>query len=509
MQQHNLEQGSLEWHQHRASHFNASDAPAMMGCSPYKSRTDLLQELKTGLTKDVDSHTQNRFDEGHRFEALARGIAESMLDDELYPITGTEGKLSASFDGLTINRQIAFEHKRINETYRACEKAEDLPLYLRVQMEQQLHVSGAKKTLFMATNWNDQDELIESVYFWYTPDLELREKIIAGWAQFEKDLAEYVPAAEVVEAKASAIMSLPAINIQIKGEVTASNLTDYKEAATLFVNSINTNLVTDQDFVDADASAKFCANAEKAIKNAKVAAISQTASIDELMRTLDFVEDKLRNTRLTLEKLVKAEKENRKLKIIDTAQDAYQFHLENLSEETWPFLVPNMRPNFAEAVKNKQSIKSMQDSVDTMLANAKAEAEIVAADLRKKIAWYKSEAADFEFLFSDIKSLINLDMVAFQNTVKLRIVEHLKREDEKAQAKAEAALRLEEASKQQAAHPVANDVPVDEVREAMKPAAKPTQPTDFEIVCAVAKTFGVNNVQAEQWILNMQLRKAA
>ncbi len=43
-----LQQGTREWHAHRAQHFNASDAPAMLGVSPYKSRAQLIRELATG-----------------------------------------------------------------------------------------------------------------------------------------------------------------------------------------------------------------------------------------------------------------------------------------------------------------------------------------------------------------------------------------------------------------------------------------------------------------------------
>jgi predicted phage-related endonuclease len=51
---HTLVQGSPEWLAYRAQHFNASDAPAMMGCSPNKTRAQLLREMHTGLTADVD-----------------------------------------------------------------------------------------------------------------------------------------------------------------------------------------------------------------------------------------------------------------------------------------------------------------------------------------------------------------------------------------------------------------------------------------------------------------------
>jgi predicted phage-related endonuclease len=74
MQQHEFLQGSPEWHAHRATCFNASDAPAMLGCSPYQTRTDLLHQLHTGITPEHDAATEQRFADGHRYEALARPL---------------------------------------------------------------------------------------------------------------------------------------------------------------------------------------------------------------------------------------------------------------------------------------------------------------------------------------------------------------------------------------------------------------------------------------------------
>lgn len=71
MQLVNLVQGSAEWHAHRSQHFNASDAPAMMGAT-VQVPPELIKELATGITPDIDAATQRRFDDGHQFEALAR-----------------------------------------------------------------------------------------------------------------------------------------------------------------------------------------------------------------------------------------------------------------------------------------------------------------------------------------------------------------------------------------------------------------------------------------------------
>ena len=508
-----LEQGSPEWHAHRARYFNASDAPAMLGISPYKTRTALLDEYKSGVSKEVDAATQKRFDDGHRFEALARAYIEEKLGDDFYPVVGAEGNLSASFDGITIDEGTIFEHKTLNDTYRACQSVEDLPEYLRAQMEQQLYVSGANECYFLASKWTDENELVDEVHFIYVPDMKLRKRIIAGWAQFEKDLETHEVKVSKVEAKANAIMELPTLSIQIKGEVTNSNLALYQEAATLFISSINTELVTDQDFADAEASVKFCANAEEAIDNAKAAAIAQTSSIDELMRTMDFIKDQLRNKRLLLDKLVKSEKENRKMAIVDKAKDAYQFHLENLSEETQPFFVkPDTTPNFAEATKNKKTIKSMQDAVDAALANAKAEAEIVAADMRKKIAFYKTEAAEFEFLFIDVRSLILLEVESFKAHVKQRILEHKQREADKAAKIAEqkAAAKANAEAKVQHDHVVSVGKEIQQsMQDSLTTDQRETRPSDFEIILVVAQAFGVSTIKAREWIETIELQEAA
>ncbi|OZS41267.1 YqaJ viral recombinase family protein, partial [Photobacterium sanguinicancri] len=69
-----LVQGTDAWLQHRTNSRNASDASAMMGCSPYKTRSQLLDERATGIVPDVDAATQARFDRGHAIEEMARPI---------------------------------------------------------------------------------------------------------------------------------------------------------------------------------------------------------------------------------------------------------------------------------------------------------------------------------------------------------------------------------------------------------------------------------------------------
>src|SRR5688572_8572760 len=136
MQTHDLIQGTPEWHAHRARFDNASDAAAALGVSPYKTRSELLRERATGIPAPVDPFQQKRFDEGHRAERLARPLAEKIIGEDLYPVVGTNGTRSASFDGLTMLERVSFEHKLLNEELRACMvdgcTGADLPLYHQV-----------------------------------------------------------------------------------------------------------------------------------------------------------------------------------------------------------------------------------------------------------------------------------------------------------------------------------------------------------------------------------------
>lgn len=455
MEQHELTQGTPEWLAYRATHRNASDAPAMMGVSPYKTRNQLLHEVHTGLVAEIDAHTQMRFDDGHRFEALARQRAEELVGESLYPVVGSLGALSASFDGLTICDDTAWEHKTLNDSLRAAIRQEGgnandflAPAY-RIQMEQQLLVSGADRALFLATRW-EGETMVEERHCWYKPDLQLRAEIVAGWEQFEIDLANYVPAATPEKPEAEAIIALPALVANIRGEVTLTNLPTFKEQAERFIAGIKTDLQDDQDFANAELTIKCCDTAEKDIERAKAAAIAQTASIDDLMRTVDLIKDQLRTKRLMLTKLVDRRKLEIKETILAEAKSSYTGHVAALEAEIKPLRLVQAMPDFAGAMKNKRTLASLHDAVDTLLASAKIATNTLAADYRAKQAWCREHAANYGFLFMDMASIIGKPMDDFQLVITTRIADHKRAEEAKAEAE-RARIREEERVKAQAA----------------------------------------------------------
>lgn len=459
MQVHDLIQGSPEWHAHRASHWNASDAPAMMGRSKYETRSELLHRLSTGITPEIDERTQIRFDEGHRFEALARTLAEEIVGESLYPVTGTEGKYSASFDGLTMLEDFAYEHKRLNDAIRAAQTVGDLDAMYHIQMEQQCLVSGAKKVLFLASNWDSEGNLLEKKEFWYEPNMELRKQIIQGWDQLKKDHDAYVHVIHPEKPEAEAVMQLPSLSIQTSGQISIiSNLDLFGKKLGEFVNGLDLEPSDDQGFANAEAAVKTLQKAQDALEAAEASALAQAADVDEMRRTVALYADTARKTRIILEKMVKARKEQIKEAALTAARNAYLEHVAGLEAEITPIRLDiQPRPDFIGAAKNKRTLASLHDAINTELANAKIKADAAAKEIRAKLVWYKECVKGYELLFADLPRIIVNTEDYFQMLVKNRIDQHKadevkKLEEERAriqveeQKKAEEKVRTEQAA---------------------------------------------------------------
>lgn len=444
-----LVQGSPAWHAHRAQHWNASDAPAMLGASIYKSRAELLREIATGVVAEIDEETQRRFDDGHRFEALARPIAEKIIGEELYPCTGTEGRLSASFDGLTLLEETVWEHKTPNAELiqimsREGVTGSDLPEMYRIQLEQLCMVAKATRALFMISRWIG-DELQEELHCWYIPDMQLRARIAAGWAQFEADLVAYQPEPAAAPAPVGhAPSTLPALRIELTGLVTASNLGEFRDAAIAKFRAIPTDLQTDQDFADAEQTVKWCGDIEDRLDAAKQHALSQTASIDELFRTIDEIRGEARSKRLELDKLVKGRKESIRHEIVERGRAGVVEHYRaiNATLGLHAIAIPqSLTADLVSAIKGRKTVASLNDAVDTAAAGIKITASQTAERVRASIAALAEESAGHETLFADAVSLCAAKAPDdLRNLARARIADHRRAELAK-QAAAAAALQ--------------------------------------------------------------------
>jgi putative phage-type endonuclease len=487
MKIHNVAQGSAEWHALRAQHFTASEAPAMMGASKYQTRTDLLTMKKTGITPEVTQAQQYIFDKGHATEALARPLVEVMIGEELYPVVGTDGNLLASMDGATMLGETLFEHKLWNESLVAQVKAGELDPHYYWQLEQQLLVSGAERVIFVCSDGTAEN----FVHMDYRPVAGRAAQLVEGWKQFEVDLTtfEMADAPSIVVGKAPD--ELPALRIELTGMVTASNLKVFEDSALAVIDSVKTTLQTDQDFADAKKAVKWCGDVEEAVAVAKKQALSQTQSIEELFSSLDRISAHARETRLKVDKLVKAQELLVKTNIKQKAEQSLADHVAAINKTLGRVMLPAVASDFAGAMKNKRTIASLQDAVDTELARAKIAASQSADAIRLNLTSLAELAPDHAFLFNDIQQLVlkaNDDLVAL---IKVRISEHQKAEEQKAEAqreqiRQEELKRIEDEAKAKAPVeqvPIASPVPVKAaapVQSASKPSTSSAAPLNLQ-----------------------------
>lgn len=501
MKIHNIAQGSAEWHALRAQHFTASEAPAMMGASKYQTRSELLTLKKTGIAPEVTQAQQYIFDKGHATEALARPLVEVMIGEELYPVVGTDGKLLASMDGATMLGETLFEHKLWNESLVAQVRAEALEPHYFWQLEQQLLVSGAERVIFVCSDGTAEN----FVHMEYRPVAGRAAQLVEGWKQFEADLAnfEMAEAPSIVVGKAPD--ELPALRIELTGMVTASNLKVFEESALAVIDSVKTELATDQDFADAKKAVKWCGDVEEAVATAKKQALSQTHTIDDLFSSLDRISAHARETRLKVDKLVKAQELLVKTNIKQKAEQSLTEHVAAINKTLGRVTLPAPAADFAGVMKNKRTIASLQDAVDTELARAKIAASQAADAIRLNLASLAELAADYAFLFNDIQQLVmkaNDDLITL---IKLRISEHQKAEEQKAEAQREQIRqqelqRIEAEAKAKAPiepAPVASPVPVTAAAP-IQSASKPTTTTAVPV-----------NLQAEVFDLEALIHAVA
>lgn len=435
-QSHNLPQGSQVWHAFRATHRGASELSAAAGNSNYITRDDLLKEKSTGITKDVSAFTQSLFDKGHASEAGARPIAERIIDDDLSPMVMSlevDGiPLSASLDGINFTGDIIFEHKLISEKLLAQIESGNLDEHYKMQMDQQLLVSGADKCLFMISDGTENNFR----YCWYETTEERKQAVVAIWKQFATDLAKYQHVEAVPEVIAAPVQDLPALSIQVNGSISLiSNLQKFGARLNEFVSGINKEPSDDQGFSDAEQAIKVLQNAQDALEAAEANALAQTADIDDMRKTVKLYADTARTTRLMLEKMVKARKESIRIEIVNASKMDFGAHIIAIEREIKPIMLPVNNPDFASAIKGKKTIASLREAAATALRNGKMEADALAADIRAKLSWCKETSAGYGFLFADLQTIITGNsMEAFQAIVQRRIDDHKDAEAAKLEA---------------------------------------------------------------------------
>lgn len=500
-----LIQGSNDWHETRAKYHTASEASAMMGASKNVSRNELIRMKATGDEKEYSQWVKEvLFERGKEVEELARPIVERFIGEALYPITALDnnGEYLASFDGVTLDETLTWECKQWNAEKADLVNQGIVPEEDYWQVVHQLLVSGAERAIYTVSDGSEDGTVFTTMF----PTQDDFDKLIAGWKQFDEDVANYQHVEHTPTPEGKAPETLPTLRIEVMGMVTNSNLQEFKSTALGVIRSINKDLQTDEDFASADKTVKWCKEVESRLESAKDHALSQTASIDQLFRAIDEIKEEARNTRLDLEKLVDARKKAVRAEILQSGNDRLAAYIAGVNATLGGKIrLPAIPADFAGAMKGKKTVTSLRNAVDDELARAKIEASRVADVIRINLETLRTDARGFEALFPDAQQLVLKTNDDLKNLIATRLAEHKAAEEKRLEAERER-IRQEEEAK---ARVVAPEAPIHVHAEAPSPTTVPDSaparqtrliPTRDEIVATLAQHYRTDPVTVQAWL---------
>lgn len=137
-----VEQGTPEWRAWRREGIGASDAPAIMGESPWKSAAYLLREKCEPETAPRQNAAMAR---GNRLEPEARQMYVASTGNDVSPAclqSNLHPWLRASLDGICFSNRIVVEIKCGDSVYRQTAREQRVPRYYYGQLQHLLAVTG-------------------------------------------------------------------------------------------------------------------------------------------------------------------------------------------------------------------------------------------------------------------------------------------------------------------------------------------------------------------------------
>lgn len=418
-----IQQNTPEWEEWREQHLGSSDAPAMLGESSHVTRTELIERIALGIKKEASYFMQRIQRRGHALEAKARSeFAEIIVGDDLPATVMSYGILSASLDGRTPDGKIIMEHKSLNDGIRAAGCVEMLPLKYRIQMEQQLHVSGAEKCLFVASG---EGEAV--VHYWYESDPVLLARILAGWDVLLEDAKNYKRAPVEDAAVIEVVADFPVISARVNGAISIiDNFRDVETAVSDFLaNKLIKAPIDDNDFANLDNQIKAIKRAEDMLKQAGDDVISQAEAVAAFMKRKTALEKALQSARLSAEKIVKDRKASIKQDEIDRGASEIKAYMDSRAGDmpigTELDVLGRGILDVSEFTKGLKTIKSIKERVSVGVAERKVKINQFIDDVTAKVKWLDETYPDMRLVVPDLARIVNLAEGDFRSEVKLRV----------------------------------------------------------------------------------------
>ncbi len=229
------------------------------------------------------------------------------------------------------------------------------------------------------------------------------------------------------------------ITIQLSGEIQSSNFVEWKRDLIQQIQATNSQLVTDDDFVDAARHVKLFKTAENSLKQAKQSAINQAADIQKLFAAIDEVSTETRDARLVLERQIKARKQEIKEGLITSGIERIHEAIRQQNSD-FQFISHTHFVDFRRfetVVKGKAGIRVIEVAIDNLCLDIQQEISLKAAEVNHNAQAINALSSQDQMLFQDRASLLALSKQELELTIDKRIA---LQNEENARVKAEKAI---------------------------------------------------------------------
>jgi len=182
-----MEQGSDAWHDHRAIHRNASEAPAVMADNRFFPHTPYeLFQVKTGIEHVEQNAAMRR---GNIYEDEAREFFEERIGDAFRPHVVTKGIYSASLDGVNFDGTEGLEIKvpssGMGSDIAKLVLDEGSCGHYYAQVQHQIYTANLEGTWFGVYDPEGGDGEV----VWIPRNVEYIEELKSAWDSFAESLS--------------------------------------------------------------------------------------------------------------------------------------------------------------------------------------------------------------------------------------------------------------------------------------------------------------------------------
>lgn len=198
------------------------------------------------------------------------------------------------------------------------------------------------------------------------------------------------------------------LKIRLRGEITSTNFDEWKEALIASIQSVNRDLVTDNDFNEAEGHVRSFRAAEQALRDAKQSALSQSQEIQELFLSIDDVTKEARQARLSLERQITARKQTIKDEYIQSGINEIK---EMISEQSDNFNGCDLsrfldRAQYEVAVHGRRGRNGLEAGIKQVVSGLKELIDARAVVINNNKLKLDSLPERYKFMFQDYNQLV-------------------------------------------------------------------------------------------------------